>query len=76
MEQMDKREKDNGQQMEEVLTKLADTVAQMDAKGVQELLLVAQGMQIGRKRYASQDQYEHHKNTCFLPHKDIQFLQA
>lgn len=49
MEQMDKREKDNGQQMEEVLTKLADTVAQMDAKGVQELLLVAQGMQIGRK---------------------------
>jgi hypothetical protein len=49
MEQMDMREKDNGQQMEEVLTRLADIVAQMDAKGVQELLLVAQGMQIGRK---------------------------
>jgi hypothetical protein len=49
MEQMDKREMDNGQQMEEVLTKLADTVAQMDAQAVQELLLVAQGMQIGRK---------------------------
>lgn len=49
MEQMDKRVKDESQQMEEVLTKLADTVAQMDAKGVQELLLVAQGMQIGRK---------------------------
>ena len=49
MEQMDKRVKDESQQMEEVLTKLADTVAQMDAQDVRELLLVVQGMQIGRK---------------------------
>lgn len=48
MEQMDKREKDESQQMEEVLSDLADTVAKMDAQSVRELMLVAQGMQIAR----------------------------